>query len=40
MIATIGTIIVWILIALAAVGGLFCAVIGFMFLCSYTAWKR
>lgn len=40
MIATIGSIIVWILIALAALGGLFCAVIGFLVLSSLPGWKR
>lgn len=35
MIATIGTILVWALIAVASIGAAFCAVVGFMFLINY-----
>lgn len=40
MIATIGTVLVWIVILLAIVFVLICAAVGFMFLTSYSAWKR
>ena len=35
MIATIGTILVWALIAEVGLGAAFCAVVGFMFLINY-----
>lgn len=35
MIAAIGTILVWALIAMVSVGVTFCAVLGFMFLINY-----
>ena len=35
MIAAIGTVLVWALIAIAVAGAAFCAVIGFMFLINY-----
>lgn len=35
MIAAIGTILVWVLIAVVGVGATFCAVLGFMFLINY-----
>lgn len=35
MIATIGSILVWMLIGVAGIGGLICAFIGFMMLISW-----
>lgn len=40
MIATIGTILFWLVVLVLIAGGLLCAFVGFMFLTSYSAWKR
>lgn len=40
MIATIGTILVWVLIVIAGLAGLFFAVLGFMLFTSLPGWRR
>lgn len=40
MIATIGTVLVYIILGLLVLGVGLCAFVGLMFLSSYSAWKR